>query len=82
MKNALGRGLLAVAMVLALGGLTCLTTAAASAATTPVGPNTNITVAVGDDVAGGTMTSSSYRRMPVRRRTALPSTSTYRRVGT
>jgi hypothetical protein len=54
MKKVLGRGMLAAAMMAAVGGVTSLTTTAASAATTPVGPDTNITVAVGDDVAGGT----------------------------
>ena len=38
MRRALGRGMLAAAMVAAVGGLTGLTAPAASAATTPVGP--------------------------------------------
>ena len=54
MKRVLGRGVLAAAMLAAMAGLTGLTATSASAATTPVGPDANITVAVGDDVAGGT----------------------------
>ena len=82
MKNALGRGVLAAAMVSALGGLTCLTTTAASAATTPVGPDTNITVAVGDDVAGGTYDIEFVPAYAGATPTALPSTSMSRRAGT
>ena len=54
MKRALGRGVLAAALLATMGGLTGLTSPAA-AVDSPAGDDV-INIAVGDDVAGGTYT--------------------------